>query len=120
MQPREGLDRHYGWAVAADPARPEVWYVSVAPSALRAHREGYAQAALFRAAGGAPWQKLSGGLPQPLGAMPYALLTDPLAPGHVYAGLSNGDVWHSTNHGDTWQRLPFNLKGIHRTLLLLP
>ena len=120
VQPSEGLDRHYGWAVAADPARPEVWYVSVAPSPLRAHREGYAQAALFRAAGGAPWQKLSGGLPQPLGAMPYALLTDPLAPGHVYAGLSNGDVWHSADHGDTWQQLPFNLKGIHRTLLLLP
>src|SRR6266567_3078639 len=36
-QSREGLDRHYGWAVAADPDHPEVWYASVAPSALKAH-----------------------------------------------------------------------------------
>jgi photosystem II stability/assembly factor-like uncharacterized protein len=119
-QPGEGLDRHYGWAVAADPARPEVWYVSVAPSPMKAHSEHRAQAALFRAVGAAPWQHLSGGLPQPLDAMPYALLTDPVSPSHVYAGLSNGDVWHSTDHGDTWKRFPFNLKHISRALLVLP
>jgi len=125
-QPREGLDRHYGWACAADPARPEVWYVSASPMFARsqffvpaAHVDGEASAYIFRSAGGAPWQKLSGGLPQPLNYMAYALLTDPAAPGHLYAGLSNGDVWHSTNHGDTWAQLPFNLKGIHRTLLML-
>jgi len=63
---------------------------------------------------------LTGGLPQPLNHMPYALLTDPTTPGHVYAGLSNGEVWHSTDHGDSWHKLPFCLKGIHRTLILLP
>ncbi len=30
-QAREGLDRHYGWAVAADPLEPATWYVSLAP-----------------------------------------------------------------------------------------
>ena len=119
-QPREGLDRHYGWAVAADPAHPEVWYASVSPGALKAHSEHNAQAAIVRSIGGAPWQPLSGGLPQPLNHMPYALLTDPTAPGHVYTGLSNGEVWHSTDYGNTWHQLPFCLKGIHRTLLMLP
>jgi photosystem II stability/assembly factor-like uncharacterized protein len=119
-QPREGLDRHYGWAVAADPAHPEVWYASVAPGPLKAHSENNAQASIVRSVGGAPWQPLTGGLPQPLNHMPYALLTDPTAPGHVYAGLSNGEVWHSTDHGDSWHKLPFCLKGIHRALLLLP
>jgi len=119
-QPREGLDRHYGWAVAADPAHPEVWYASVAPSPWKAHSENNAQASIVRSVGGAPWQLLTGGLPQPLNHMPYALLTVPAAPGHVYAGLSNGEVWHSTDHGDSWHKLPFGLKGIHRTLLLLP
>lgn len=125
-QPREGFDRHYGWACAADPARPEVWYVSASPMLASwtrpipaAHVDGEANAYIFRSAGGAPWQKLGGGLPQPLNYMAYALLTDPAAPGHLYAGLSNGDVWHSTNHGDTWHQLPFNLKGIHRTLVML-
>jgi photosystem II stability/assembly factor-like uncharacterized protein len=119
-QPREGLDRHYGWAVAADPAHPEVWYASLAPGPWKAHSMHNAQAMIFRSVGGAQWEPLSGGLPQPLNHMPYTLLSDPTAPGHVYAGLSNGEVWHSTNHGDSWHKLPFCLKGIHRTLLMLP
>ncbi len=125
-QPQEGLDRHYGWACAADPAHPEVWYASASPMFARsqffvpaAHVDGEANAYIFRSVGGAAWQKLGGGLPQPLDYMAYALITDSDAPGHLYAGLSNGDVWHSTNHGDTWAQLPFNLKSIHRTLIVL-
>jgi photosystem II stability/assembly factor-like uncharacterized protein len=126
-QPKIGLDRHYGWACASDPERPEVWYASVAPTFIFphlnkfpiAHFDGYAHAYIFRSSGGAGWQKLTGGLPQPLDHMPYALLTDPAAPGHVYAGLSSGDVWHSADHGDTWRQLPFNLTSIHRSLIML-
>lgn len=118
-RPKQGLDRGYGWACAADPARPEVWYASAAPGPWQAHGDGDAQAYIYRASGGAPWQKLGGGLPQPLNQMAYALLTDPAAPGHLYAGLSNGDVWHSADCGETWQRLPFNLRGIHRSLVMI-
>jgi photosystem II stability/assembly factor-like uncharacterized protein len=125
-QPKAGLDRHYGWAVAADPARPEVWYVSASPMFAKswlfvpaAHVDGEANAYIFRSAGGAAWQKLGGGLPQPLNHMAYALLTDPHAPGHLYAGLSNGDVWHTADYGDSWTQLPFNLGSIHRTLIML-
>jgi photosystem II stability/assembly factor-like uncharacterized protein len=116
--PREGLDYPYGWAVAADPERPAVWYLSAAPSPARAHSGNDAQAGIFRH-DGTRWQRLSGGLPQPLASMPYALLTDPVAPGRVYAGLSNGDVWHSPDHGDHWQQLPFNLGAIHRAMIML-
>jgi hypothetical protein len=119
QQTRQGLDRHYGWAVAADPTRPEVWYVAMSPSAFKAHSAHNAQAAIFRIMGDGAWQKLGGGLPQPLDHMPYALLTDPAAPGHLYAGLSNSAVWHSPDHGDTWQLFPFVLPGIHRSLVLL-
>ncbi|WP_069802393.1 WD40/YVTN/BNR-like repeat-containing protein [Thermogemmatispora onikobensis] len=118
-QPREGLDRHYGWAVAADPACPEVWYASLSPSPGSAHSEHNAQAVIARSVGDAPWQLLAGGLPQPLNHMPYALLTDPAAPGHVYAGLANGEVWHSTHYGESWRRLPVQFENIHRTLVLL-
>src|SRR3712207_8165439 len=45
---RSGLDRHYGWACAADPAQPNVWYISVSPGAMKAHSENNAQAAIFR------------------------------------------------------------------------
>lgn len=125
-QPKAGLDRHYGWAIAADPAHPEVWYVSASPMFAKsqffvpaAHVDGEANAYIFRSAGGAAWQRLSGGLPQPLNHMAYALLTDPAAPGHLYAGLSNGDVWRSTDHGDSWMQLPINLGGIHRTFIIV-
>ncbi len=117
-QQRAGLDRHYGWACAADPARPDVWYVSVSPGPRKAHRDGNAQAAIFRSTAGT-WQRLEGGLPQPLNHMPYSLLTDPNAPGHVYSGLANGQVWHSPDHGDNWNRLPFDLGAVRPALLRL-
>lgn len=118
MQPRGGLDRHYGWAVATDCAHPEVWYASLSPSPMKAHSEQNAQAYIFRSAGGADWQKLAGGLPRPLNAMPYALLTDPHVSGQIYAGLSNGDIWHSADYGDTWRQLPLNLKAIRNMAML--
>lgn len=118
-QPREGLDRRYCWAVAADPGHPEVWYVSASLSPYKAHSQENAQAHIFRSVGGAPWEKLSGGLPQPINFMPYALITDRTASGHLYAGLSNGDVWFSENYGDHWEKLPLNLGGIHSSLIML-
>jgi photosystem II stability/assembly factor-like uncharacterized protein len=118
-QARAGLDRHYGWAVAADPDRPEVWYAALSPDAFKAHGDHQAEAYIFRSSGGAPWKKIGEGLPQPLATMPYALLTDPAAPGQLYAGLSSGEVWHSADYGDHWQALPFNLGGIHRTLIMV-
>lgn len=62
---------------------------------------------------------MGGGLPQPLAYMAYALLTDPAAPGHLYAGLSNGDAWHSTDCGDSWMQMPFSLGSIHRMMIVL-
>ena len=117
----------YGWMVAADPQRPEVWYLSASrlPSLLRgemtppAHNDGSAGAAIYRSVGGAPLEKLTGGLPQPLDYMPYALEIDPNAPGHLYAGLANGDVWHTDDYGDTWHRLPFKLGPVHRDMVIL-
>ena len=117
-QLRAGLDRHYGWACAADPAQPDVWYVSVSPGPTKAHSKNNARAAIFRSTGEG-WQRLFGGLPEPLDHMPYALLTDPEAPGHVYAGLSNGEVWHSADYGESWRQLPFNLRAIQRDLIAL-
>lgn len=117
-QPRGGMDRRYCWAVAADPVHPEVWYVSASPGPYKAHSKDNAQAHIFRSVGGASWEKLSGGLPQPLNSMPYVLLTDRNVSGHLYAGLSNGDAWFTEDHGDHWAKLPFNLGGIHTAVML--
>ena len=110
-----GLDRKYGWAVAADPADPRCWYVSVSPG-VRAHSD-HADAAIFRSRGG-DWERLEGGLPVPMTHMPYALLAGP-APGQLLAGLSSGELWETGDHGDTWNRLPLRLPYIERCLVRL-
>jgi len=119
VQNYDGLDRRYGWACAADPFHPEVSYLSVSPSPMKAHSENDAQAFIFRSNFDGKWEKLDGGLPQPLKYMPYALLTDPGEPGHIYAGLSNGEVWHSQDLGDSWARMPFTLKRVNRSMIMI-
>ncbi len=126
-KPKDGLGKRYGWMVAADPHRPEVWYLSASPmpNLLRAefnppaHVDGKANATIYRSVAGASWESLTGGLPEPLDYMAYALITDPKESGHLYAGLSNGDVWHTADYGDSWQQLPFNLGGIHHTMIMM-
>ena len=69
------------------------------------------------------WRSLSRrllhGLPDPLPNMPYTLWCDPQEPGHVYAGLKNGDMWFSADHGDSWTQLDVNLGQLNRTVLVL-
>ncbi len=110
-----GLDRKYGWAAAADVIDPQLQYVSVSPG-VQAH-SNHAEAAIFRSRGGR-WERLAGGLPDPLDAMPYALLTGP-DPGGIMAGLSNGELWQSHDMGENWSRLGVTFPGIERCLVKL-
>jgi hypothetical protein len=98
----EGRDRHYTWAVTPDPEDPDCWYVSASPGPFNAHRAGRAEAYVYRWRGQGPWQRLNGGLPQPLDAMPYALLA---SGGEIYAGLSDGRLYGSADAGDSWEQL---------------
>jgi hypothetical protein len=116
-QAGKGLDRHYGWAVAADAVDPTTWYVSAARGPAQAHGERSAQAGIFRREGD-HWRSLSGGLPQPLSHMPYALMTGPDG-GSLYAGLANGDIWRSGDRGESWRQLPVRLGLLRRVLVTL-
>jgi BNR/Asp-box repeat len=97
----EGRDRHYTWSVAVDPVDPELWYVSASTGPFAAHgRRGDPQARIYRRRSGG-WDALAGRLPEPLPAMPYALLaTD----ARLFAGLANGELWESRDGGDGWSR----------------
>ena len=98
----EGRDRHYTWSVAVDPDDPDCWYVSASTGPYAAHGGGDPQARIYRRQGAEPWRALADGLPEPLPAMPYALLaTD----GRVFAGLADGRLWESGDRGDTWSAL---------------
>lgn len=114
---KRGLAKHYGIVCAADPVKPEIWYVCVAPSPFNAFGKK-PEIYLYRSTGRAGWQPI-GWESHPLMVAPTALVTLPGAPGHLYAGLANGDVWHSADYGDTWRKMPFNLKGIWFSMLVL-
>lgn len=114
-QPKAGLDHRYCFNIAADAYQPDVWYAVVAPT-LKAHSAD-SQAVVVRSIGGGPWQKLAGGLPSPFKHLPL-LAADSAAPGHVYLAETSGIVWHSTDYGDTWQPLPFNLGDVWFRLIV--
>jgi photosystem II stability/assembly factor-like uncharacterized protein len=102
----EGRDRHYTWSVAVDPDDPELWYVSASTGPFAAHGRGEPQARIYRRRDGEPWHQLDGGLPEPLPAMPYALLA---VEGRLFAGLADGQLWESRDRGDTWT--PCKIRG---------
>lgn len=114
---KHGLAKNYGIVCAADPEKPEIWYVCVAPSPMNAFGED-PKVYLYRFTGGAGWQPI-GWEPHPLPAAATALTTVPGEPGQLYAGLYNGDVWHSTDYGDSWTKMPFNFEGIWFSLLAI-
>ena len=101
----DGRDRHYTWSVAVDPDDPDLWYVSASRGPFSAHGRGDPEANLYRRSAGT-WEVLSAGLPDPLPAMPYALVA---TRERLVAGLANGELWESRNRGDGW--LPCNLLG---------
>jgi photosystem II stability/assembly factor-like uncharacterized protein len=113
---KHGLAKNYGVACAADPQKPEVWYVSVAPGPGKAYGP-QAEAYLYRSSGGAGWQPI-GWDQHPLDSMPISLVTHPEISGQLYAGLTNGQVWFSEDYGDNWQQLPVKFSRIYRSLLV--
>jgi photosystem II stability/assembly factor-like uncharacterized protein len=95
----EGRDRHYTWSVAVDPDDPDLWYISASTGPYAAHGRGDPQAFIYRRQAGEAWRSLAGGLPQPLPAMPYALVA---GEGRLFAGLADGQIWESRDRGDSW------------------
>jgi photosystem II stability/assembly factor-like uncharacterized protein len=96
----DGRDRNYTWSVTVDPDDPECWYVSASTGPFAAHGGRDPQARIYRRRDGEPWEALGGGLPEPLPAMPYALEA---TPGRLFAALADGQLWESTDRGDSWR-----------------
>lgn len=94
----EGRDRHYTWAVAVEPDDADAWYVSASTGPFAAHGGADPEARIY-AWRNSGWQPLAGGLPEPLPAMPYALAA---TGGRLFAGLADGQLWESTNRGESW------------------
>jgi len=101
-----GLDRGYGWSVAADPERPDVAYLSAART-LSAH-SSRCDATIFRLEN-RRWRRRVEGLPPRLHYLPV-LATTVGIPGRVDAMVGD-ELWRSSDHGLTWTRLPLRFPG---------
>ena len=109
----EGMDRHYSWGLAIDPADPDLWYVSASHGARYAHaRNGNAQGHIYRKRGAEPFELLNSDLDNPLSYMPYSLLTLRERPGVLLAGMQDGEIRMSDDEGDSWRRLDLKLPGL--------
>ncbi len=106
-----GLDRHYAWAGAVDPAQPDRWYAAVSRSPFAAHGSGDGEAVLLRSDGNGwtaidTWDKNEPGLRR----MPYALLAP--EPDELLAGLRGGVMVLSDDAGTSWRRLTLELPDV--------
>jgi photosystem II stability/assembly factor-like uncharacterized protein len=105
----QGLDRHYAWAEAIDPADPDLWYVAVSRGPSAAHGNGDGQSQLLRSRGDS-WEAVDGwGDSAELRRMPYALVTLPDQPDRLLAGLRGGTLLITDDAAESWSRLPVGL-----------
>lgn len=99
----EGLDYHYLWSVAVDPADPETLVISAAPGPQQAHTLQQAESAIYRRAGSSPWQKVQAGLPAAHGSLTSVLAASGAG---VFYAASNQGVFCSRDAGVNWETLP--------------
>jgi photosystem II stability/assembly factor-like uncharacterized protein len=111
----EGLPTEFGFAAAVHPHDRDTFYViPLDPGHGRTMPGG--QAAVWRTCdAGSSWQRLSAGLPQEgayLGVLREGMANDhDDAPG-LYFGTSTGQVFASTDEGDSWAEIASYLPAI--------
>lgn len=105
---RDGLDRRYGWAVAAG---EEIVYLVVAT--YRSAHSSRPRARLFRSVSGAPWEPCGEELPR-LAKLACG------ASGEVFMALGDGTLRRSADGGETSAQLPVELGMPSRALVYLP
>ena len=106
-RPDEGLNHHYLWSVAVDPADPDTIVISAAHGPQQAHNPMSAESAVYRRSQNNPWQQVRAGLPEEKGLLTSVLTANPAEPGVFYAG-SNSGIFRSADAGVSWEKLPLH------------
>jgi photosystem II stability/assembly factor-like uncharacterized protein len=111
----EGLPTEFGFAAAAHPHDKDTFYViPLDPGHGRVMPDG--KASVWRTQdAGSTWQRLDKGLPQQdahLGVLREGMAIDSLDSPGLYFGTSTGQVFASTDEGDSWNEIASYLPGI--------
>lgn len=103
-----GLPSDFGYALALDPADPDVVYVIPQESShMRASVDGRLRVYRSRDAG-ATWESLERGLPQAhayVQILREGMTTDTLDPCGVYFGTTSGHLFASRDGGESWEMI---------------
>ena len=113
------FQRTYSVPVRVRPGDSQTLFIGVAqdPPPLWLNRQNKANGALMRSTdGGASWGHLTNGLPSPFQSMVECIEFDPAEPDHVFVGtggegarfikLEDGEIFHSSDRGDHWEKVP--------------
>ncbi|HEY7347901.1 MAG TPA: glycosyl hydrolase [Ktedonobacterales bacterium] len=103
-RPGAGLQHHYLWGLAVDPADPDTLVVSAAAGPQQAHNPRWAESAIYRRAGGSPWQQVLQGMPASKGTLASVLAAANTEPGVFYAANNQG-LYRSPDAGQSWERM---------------
>jgi len=111
----EGLPSDFGFAAAAHPHDRDTFYVvPLDPGHGRCMPDGHA--AVWRTRdGGSSWQQLDRGLPHEdayLGVLREGMSIDSYDTPGLYFGTSTGQVFGSTDEGESWSEIAGYLPGI--------
>jgi hypothetical protein len=101
-RPDDGLQHHYLWGAAVDPADPATVVVSAASSPNQAHNPTNAEAYVYRRSGDGLWQAVTDGLPVGSGMLAAVLASRTAELGAFYAAANTG-LYHSTDAGQSWR-----------------
>ncbi len=111
----EGLPSTFGFPMVVHPHDPNTIYVIPLTEADRGRFMPGGQAAVWRSRDqGDTWEKLTGGLPDGayLGVLREAMATDSLPSAGIYFGTSTGQVFVSTDAGESWMEIDAKLPPI--------
>jgi photosystem II stability/assembly factor-like uncharacterized protein len=104
FRPGDGLQHHYLWSVAVDPADPDTLVISAAHGPQQAHNPMSAASAVYRRSHNSPWQQVQAGLPEEKGLLTFVLAANAAEPGVFYGG-SNKGIFRSSDAGVSWEAL---------------
>ncbi len=102
-----GLPHDFGFPMAVTP-RGDLFVVPLLADDNRVVPDGALKVWRSRDQG-RTWRALTSGLPQKdhyVGVLRDALTADPLTPSGLYLGTTGGEVFHSKDDGDHWEKLP--------------
>ena len=109
------LPSDFGFVIDVNANDPETIYVVPIKSDAE-HYPPEGKLRVYRSrTGGEEWEPLTSGLPQHdfyHNVLRDAMATDSLDPGGIYFGTSGGQVYASSDDGDSWSAIAENLPGV--------